>query len=397
MFFSIIIPFRDTIKNLNNCLYSIKNQNFYNYEVYVIDDGSGIDLKRYFLKKYKKTKLIVNKFNRGVSYSRNKGIIKSKGKYIVFIDSDDLLSENFLSNAYQKLKHNNCDFLYIDSKNFKTNKVNFNFIDQQNKNDFFLKKITNFERFKIHSWNYIIKSNIVKKNLFLNNLKFYEDQVFISNILLKKYKSICLKNTYIIRNNENPNSLGRSVGAGVINTSIFCLKYFESLKCKSKIDKNFIKSRINFYLKEILKNLFYLNDTQTKEIKLKLFKILNQKKYKLHLEKKFNMIKNYKQRILNDNSKYAVIYCFGQLGRIVFNFIRRKYKKLYIIDNNPSFNKRIIQNQIIYCHKDFIKRIKIKQKFTLYVCHENLKMQSNIIQKFNSKENNLDSMKFNFF
>ena len=137
MFFSIIIPFKDTIKNLNNCLYSIKNQNFYNYEVYVIDDGSGIDLKRYFLKKYKKTKLIVNKFNRGVSYSRNKGIIKSKGKYIVFIDSDDLLSENFLSNAYQKLKHNNCDFLYIDSKNFKTNKVNFNFIDQQNKNDFF--------------------------------------------------------------------------------------------------------------------------------------------------------------------------------------------------------------------------------------------------------------------
>ena len=95
MFFSIVIPFRDTIKNITDCLDSIKNQNFHDYEVYLIDDGSSVDLKKYIVKKYKKTKLIVNKSNRGVSYSRNKGILKSKGKYIVFIDSDDLLSENF--------------------------------------------------------------------------------------------------------------------------------------------------------------------------------------------------------------------------------------------------------------------------------------------------------------
>ena len=339
MFFSIVIPFRDTIKNITNCLDSIKNQNFHDYEVYLIDDGSSVDLKKYIIKKYKKTKLIVNKSNRGVSYSRNKGILKSKGKYIVFIDSDDLLSENFLSNVYKKLKNNKYDFLYIDSKNSKTNKINFNFIDKQNKDKFFLKKITNFENFKIHSWNYIIRSNIVKKKLFLNNLKFYEDQVFISNILLKKYKSAYLKNTHIIRNDENPNSLGRSIGVDVINTSIFCLNYFQSLKYKSKTAKDFIISRINFYLKEILKNLFFLNDNKIEKIKHTLIKILNQKKYKIHLEKKFKLIKNYKQRILNDNSKYAVIYCFGQLGRIVFNFVRHKYKKLYIIDNNPSFKE----------------------------------------------------------
>ena len=147
----------------------------------VIDDGSGVDLKKHIINKYKQTKLILNKSNRGVSYSRNRGILRSKGKYIVFIDSDDLLSENFLSNVYQKLKNNKYDFLYIDSKNFKTDKINFNFINKQNKDKSFLKKITNFKNFKIHSWNYIIKSNIVKKKLFLNNLKFYEDQVFISN------------------------------------------------------------------------------------------------------------------------------------------------------------------------------------------------------------------------
>ena len=104
-----------------------------------------------------------------------------------------------------------------------------------------------------------------KKKLFLNNLKFYEDQVFISNILLKKYNSTYLKNTYIIRNNDNLNSLGRSIGYDVINTSIFCINYFQSLEYKSKTAKDFIKSRIDFYLKEILKNLFYSNDTQTEK------------------------------------------------------------------------------------------------------------------------------------
>ena len=82
----------------------------------VIDDGSGVDLKKRVISKYKQTKLILNKSNRGVSYSRNRGILRSKGKYIVFIDSDDLLSENFLSNVYQKLKNNKYDFLYIIKK-----------------------------------------------------------------------------------------------------------------------------------------------------------------------------------------------------------------------------------------------------------------------------------------
>ena len=82
MFFSIVIPFRDTIKNITNCLDSIKNQNFHDYEVNVIDDGSGVDLKKHIINKYKQTKLILNKSKRGVSYSRNRRILRSKGKYI---------------------------------------------------------------------------------------------------------------------------------------------------------------------------------------------------------------------------------------------------------------------------------------------------------------------------
>ena len=51
------------------------------------------------LKKYKKKiKIINNKKNLGVGYSRNKGILESKGKYIIFLDSDDILIEKINSN-----------------------------------------------------------------------------------------------------------------------------------------------------------------------------------------------------------------------------------------------------------------------------------------------------------
>ena len=94
IFFSIIIPVYNSQKYFSNCLKSVISQNFSNYEIIIIDDASKDKSKKIYKsysKNSSKIKIVKNKKNLGVSISRNKGIKKSSGKYIIFLDSDDVL------------------------------------------------------------------------------------------------------------------------------------------------------------------------------------------------------------------------------------------------------------------------------------------------------------------
>ena len=88
---SVIVPIYNAELYLEQCLESIKNQTYKNFEVIMIDDGST-DKSQEICKKFsnsdKRFKLICQK-NSGVSAARNKGISEATGKYIYFCDSDD--------------------------------------------------------------------------------------------------------------------------------------------------------------------------------------------------------------------------------------------------------------------------------------------------------------------
>jgi teichuronic acid biosynthesis glycosyltransferase TuaG len=90
---SVIIPYYRKRRYIESTIKSVLNQNYKNLEILIIyDDSNQSDLE--FIKKIikfdKKIKLIINKKNIGVANSRNKGIKKCRGKYIAFLDSDDL-------------------------------------------------------------------------------------------------------------------------------------------------------------------------------------------------------------------------------------------------------------------------------------------------------------------
>ena len=89
---SIIIPVFNNAKYLPFCLNSIIYQSLKNIEILCINDGST-DESLKILKEFQKIDnriIIINQHNKGAALCRNKGIKKSKGKYIAFIDSDDI-------------------------------------------------------------------------------------------------------------------------------------------------------------------------------------------------------------------------------------------------------------------------------------------------------------------
>lgn len=100
---SVIIPFYNRIDWLLEAVQSVLSQTFSFYELIVIDDGSTEDVGRLF--DYKDSRIIyVRQENKGCSVARNWGIQLAKGKYIAFLDADDLFSPSKLEVQYQYME-----------------------------------------------------------------------------------------------------------------------------------------------------------------------------------------------------------------------------------------------------------------------------------------------------
>ena len=108
---SIIIPFYSGFTFLERTLASVVKQTFRNYEIIIIHDNpknrKDLVLLKKLKKKYSKIIILFNKTNLGAGYSRNRGIKVAKGKFIAFLDSDDIWKKNKLSLQINYMKKNN--------------------------------------------------------------------------------------------------------------------------------------------------------------------------------------------------------------------------------------------------------------------------------------------------
>ena len=101
---SIIIPMYNEEKNAKKVIRTIQNQDLQEIEIVCVNDNSKdntLNLLKDLQKEDPRITIINNKKNRGVIYNRIYGAIKSKGKYVTFVDADDgLCNRNILSKAY---------------------------------------------------------------------------------------------------------------------------------------------------------------------------------------------------------------------------------------------------------------------------------------------------------
>lgn len=108
---SVIIPVYNVENYLERCINSVLDQSFEDFEVILVDDGSTDSSGKIcdaFSEKSQKVKTLHMK-NRGVSSARNRGIECSNGNYIIFVDSDDYIDQNMLSELYREVQDNDID------------------------------------------------------------------------------------------------------------------------------------------------------------------------------------------------------------------------------------------------------------------------------------------------
>ena len=124
---SVTIPIYNTGKYLAECIESVINQSLKDIEIILVDDGSpdnaGKICDEYALKDSRIK--VFHQENQGVAAARNTGLENATGEYLYFLDSDDMIEENFLEYAYNVAKANDSDLTICDERNYSSRSVEF--------------------------------------------------------------------------------------------------------------------------------------------------------------------------------------------------------------------------------------------------------------------------------
>lgn len=183
---SIIVPIYNEEENLRKCIESLINQTYKELEIILINDGST-DNSKEIIDSYKDKRIVaIHKKNTGISDTRNIGIDKSTGDYIMFVDSDDYLELNCIERLIETAEKENSEIVmfnyYLETPS-KRIEIKLPKIEARN-----LKEDKDLLT-KIHlgPCTKIFKAELIKDNLFPLNLK-YEDVPFVVEAVIKAGK-----------------------------------------------------------------------------------------------------------------------------------------------------------------------------------------------------------------
>lgn len=186
---SIIVPIYNSEKYLRKTLDSIYNQSYKDFEVILVNDGSkdkSLQICEEYKLKNKNTKLISLK-NSGVSNARNEGLKNTKGEYICFLDSDDIIDKNYLDEMVKLIRNSDigvCSYEVIKYKNNETKIIKA--MNNKTIDEILITLILN--ELLNPLWNKIYRTELIKKY----NIKFDKDINLGEDLLFNlKYLSHC--------------------------------------------------------------------------------------------------------------------------------------------------------------------------------------------------------------
>lgn len=325
---SIIVPVYNKENFIKKTLESIARQKYKDYEVIIVNDGStdnSMHIVREYQKKDKRI-VVIEIDNGGVSNARNEGLKIASGKWIQFLDGDDLIDENYLSIAVEKAEDEQVEILFSD----------FKMVDE---NEMFLRKITSsfygsanrsdicrlfMETQYINGFFGFISNKLIKKSLieesnakFKRGLVLAEDLDFYIQLYGYVKKAFFLEtNSFFYMQTEN-NYLNKQE-----------VDYYSQLLIQMSVKQWFVKTKEYFIYKKKI-------DKKISEYVF--FCLYYTKEYFGDLKKEYLKIKNNKK----------VIECieykeFSGLKRLILYFFKTdKYFGVWLVLNIRFFMRDI--------------------------------------------------------
>lgn len=293
---SIIIPVYNTeITYLKECFDSVLTQNFKDYEVIVIDDGSKIEIANYLdiIADTNSKIKIVHKKNEGVSKARNLGIEICNGKYVCFIDSDDVIEKNFLSILFNEIITSKADMAVCQLTDEKVffNKGKCETLNRKNSYHMILNK----KRFGGYICNKLFRKEMIKK-VFAEDIYYCEDFLFISEYLKNVEKvSFIYDDLYFYRQNCGNATSNKNYNSKIMTLleayeKIISIYQEQDDKDVILLKKNILKIALNIRTRYFMSKKKSNNDLKKimHYIKLYLFTVLTSKE--IELKTKINII-----------------------------------------------------------------------------------------------------------
>ncbi len=203
---SVIIPVYNVSQYLSRCIESVLRQDFKDFEVILVDDGStdnsGEICDKYA---YKHRNIsVIHKKNGGLSSARLTGFKEARGNYICFIDSDDYLKDSFLSDLYKSIADNNTQ-MSICAYSYEKDGYQTDYLLPRHETlltnipeEFVLPILCDNYKSNImlpnFMWLKMISRDIISEDLFVSERDVYQEDLVFNLLISNRLKSISLIN-----------------------------------------------------------------------------------------------------------------------------------------------------------------------------------------------------------
>lgn len=266
---SIIMPLYNAEKYLEEALKCIKNQRYKKFELICINDASTdktTEILRDYQKDDTRLKILSNTEHRGAAFSRNRGIKAASGKYLIFLDGDDIFDEDLLEAVYRTAEEKSTDIVIYEYQHVPTELI-YNKLEANHGKEYinrYCKQVFCIRDYKPHEFiiwslglcNKLYRRKFVEEQkLYFQDLSSSNDVYFVCMALLLAERIIALDDNRVMlyaRDHGVPTRISFNRDSNCVYAAF--IKIGEELVKRKLFDRlsEYYYYKIYFYLKNAL-------------------------------------------------------------------------------------------------------------------------------------------------